>query len=512
MNRTENSAQNLAFGFINRIVSLFFVFISRKLFIYFIGIEYLGINSLFSNVLSILSMADLGFGIAMSYSFYKPLAENDTRKISALIGFYKHIYNIIAISVFVLGMALLPFLQYIVNLNGDIPYLKLYYVVFLLQTVVSYLFVYKTTIIVADQKNYIINKISTLIEFVKTFAQNAIIVLTKNYFLYILAQLIGTFLNNYIASREADKLYPYINEKDELKDEEKKDVFSNMKAIFIYKISGTLMNSIDSICISTICGTIVLGYYVNYLTITNQIEAIIAIVFSSFTASIGNLITNKNKENNLEVFNSLQLLSGYFSAITFLGFIFLSQEFIGFWLGDEYLLDNFTIIVIAFNLYLGMSFRPLWSYREATGLYVKTKYVMLIAAGLNIILSIGLGMVMGVAGVVLASILCRLFTYFWYEPVILYKDYFGVSPVDFFKKYAINLISVALLCAEIFIIFNIISWKEGTIFWCIKGIILVTIVSINYYLVFRNTSSFKYVKSKAENIVRRKLYKRKTTH
>ena len=503
MSRTENSAQNIIFGFINRIVSLILVFISRKLFIYFIGIEYLGINSLFSNVLSILSMADLGFGIAMSYSFYKPLAEDDKRQISALIGFYKKVYNIIAIGVLVLGMALLPFLDYIVNLQEDIPMLKIYYIVFLLQTVVSYLFVYKTTIIVADQKNYIINKISTFVEFAKTIIQILIILIFRNYLLYILIQLLSVFINNYLASRKADHLYPYINDYNELSKKEKNAVFSNMKSIFIYKISGTLMNSIDSICISSICGTIILGYYVNYLTITNQIEAIIAIVFSSFTASIGNLITGNDKGKNLEVFNSLQLLSGYFSALSLLGFVFLSQEFVGYWIGKEYLLDNFTIVIIALNLYLGMSFRPLWSYREATGLYVKTKYIMLVAAALNIIFSIGLGLIMGVAGVVLASILCRVLTYFWYEPVVLYKDYFGVSPLAFFKHYIFNILIIVLLSVELWWILCCITWPQNIVTWCLKGSVLVLVVSINYFLIYRKTKPMLYIKSKIEGMIRR---------
>lgn len=503
MGRVENAAQNIVFGFINRIVSLILVFISRKLFIYFIGIEYLGINSLFSNVLSILSMADLGFGVAMSYSFYKPLAENNKKQISALISFYKKIYIIIAIAVFAIGMALLPFLKYIVNLDKNIPMLRAYYIVFLLQTVVSYLFVYKTTIIVADQKNYIINKISTIVEFVKTIVQILFILVFKNYLLYILVQLMGVFVNNYLASKKADLLYPYINDCSELSSKEKHEVFSNMKSIFIYKISGTLMNSIDSICISSICGTVILGYYVNYLTITNQIEAIIAIVFSSFTASIGNLITGNDKGKNLEVFDSLQLLSGYFSALTMLGFVFLSQEFIGYWIGKEYLLDNFTIVIISLNLYLGMSFRPLWSYREATGLFVKTKYIMLIAAVLNIVLSIALGLFMGVAGVVLASILCRVLTYFWYEPVVLYKDYFGVSSLAFFKQYLINIFIIIVLGGELGVIFHCIPWHKNIITWCIKGVILVFIISANYYIIFRKTQSMMYLKSKTEIIIRR---------
>lgn len=504
MNRTKNSARNILYGFINRIISLVLIFLSRKLFIYYIGVEYLGINSLFSNILSILSMADLGMGVAMSYSFYTPLAEGNTKKLAALITFYKRVYNIIAVSVLVIGLLLLPFLDRIVKVDSVIPYLNVYYIIALLQTVVSYLFVYKTTIIIADQKNYIINKIYTAVDFVITVLQIIIIVLFKNYILYALLQLFSVIAKNVWCSRKADRLYPYINKKINIESEEKRAIYRNMGSIFLYKLSGTFMNSIDSICISSICGTVVLGFYVNYLTITNQIEAIVSIVFSAFTASIGNLITDKNSEKSYKVFSTLQLASEYVSALCFLGLLFLTQDFVVMWIGEEYLLDMQTIFFIAANLYLGISFRPLWSYREATGLYVKTKYIMFVAAVLNLILSIVLGLYMGVAGVVFASILCRIATYFWYEPNILFKEYFNKSSNSFFLRYFRNIILIFVVYLELRFILPFISCQKLIMSWIFKGFTIVLIVSTNYWIAFRNTKEYIMIKNRIIYLLGRK--------
>lgn len=331
--RTLNSIKNLFSGMGNKLISLILVFISRKIFITYIGIEYLGISSLFSNILSILSLADLGFGIAMGYSLYRPLAENNCEEISALIHIYKKIYNIVAAVIFVIGLSLIPFLNDIVHLDHDIRHLEIYYILFLLQTTVSYLFVYKATIITADQKNHIVNNVALITNIIKTLLQILLVIMTKNYTVYLIIQLIFVLVNNIWISRKADEIYPFIKTKSRIKGEYKKEIYNNFKSVFLYKISGTFMNSIDSICISSICGTVILAYYTNYLIISTNISVIISIVFGSFTAGIGNLIVNGSYERRYEVFREIQVISYYLSSVTLIGFLFLAQDFIKLWLG-----------------------------------------------------------------------------------------------------------------------------------------------------------------------------------
>ena len=235
--RTKKSVLNIGFNFVNQIIMLLLTFISRTVFIHTLGVEYLGINGLFSDVLGLLSMADLGFNTAMVYSFYKPLANNDYRKIAALITFYKKVYNFIAMGVSVCGMLIVPFLKYMVNLDNQIPNLEIIYVLSLLNIVASYLCVYKTSIINADQNGYIVTRISMIMNIGKTIMQIIVLLMFKNYMVYLIVGVVISILNNVIASKKAEKLYPFINDKVFLKKSERKEIFSNLKAVFLYKVS-----------------------------------------------------------------------------------------------------------------------------------------------------------------------------------------------------------------------------------------------------------------------------------
>lgn len=219
--RTEKASKNLIMGMLNKIVVLLLTFFSRRLFIQYIGVQFLGINGLFSNVLTLLSMADLGFGVAMSFSLYEPLANNNKTKIAALINFYKRIYNTIAIVVAIIGASLTPFLKYLINMDRDIAYLHIYYLVFLANTVISYLFVYKSTIVSADQKSYIVNKYSLILNIAKIMCQMLVIVWLGNYLVYILFEVLYTLSNNLLISYKADKMYPYIKQSIKLEIKEK---------------------------------------------------------------------------------------------------------------------------------------------------------------------------------------------------------------------------------------------------------------------------------------------------
>lgn len=497
--RTKKSFNNIIVGFLNQFISLLLSFITRTVFIRILGTELLGVNSLFSDILNLLSMADLGFNTAMAYSFYKPISENDTNKISALINFYRKIYNVIAISITIIGIALVPFLHLIINTDKPVPLLKIYYLFSLAGVVVSYLFVYKISIITADQKNYIVTSISIIINFIKTIIQMITLLIFKNYIFYLFVNLVAVFLNNYIISKKAVSLYPYISEKKQLSLHEKKDIFKNMKSIFLYKISSLLLTATDNMLISTIVGTVFVGYYSNYLMISNKILAIIQIFFGSLTASIGNLVTKERAEKRYEIFKAAQSINFIICGIVVTSFSLLINDLIIIWLGKEFVFSNDVLLVITCNMYLACILQPLWTYREATGIYIKTKYVMLIAAILNLILSIILGNIMGLSGILIASIISRLVTYFWYEPLLLFKEYFSKSIWDYFLPLFLNVILV---------IFNIIIFSKLLYFieatsWCslfVKSIICVLGTSIIFLLVYSRSDGFNIIINKVKNL------------
>lgn len=321
--RTQNASRNILTSLENRIILFLLTFISRKLFINYIGIEYLGINGLFANILTLLSMADLGISTALNVSLYKPIADHDEKKIAALIYFFSRIYLIISVAVGVIGISLVPFLKYLINLDQAVPNVTLYYILFVIKNICSYLVVYKSSLLYADQKSYIINKVDMIVGIVKLCAQIVFTIITKSYLLFLLVDIFSVIARNLVVSAKATKSYPFLNIKTRLGKREQKDVFTNVSSIFIYKISFALINGTDNILISIIVGTFYVGLYSNYLIITDGIEAVISILFNSLTASVGNLIAQEDEDTRYNIFKVMQMISFWLSAcvVTFLFFL-----------------------------------------------------------------------------------------------------------------------------------------------------------------------------------------------
>lgn len=499
--RTYNSIKNIVFSLGNQIAIMFLNFFSRAIFIQVLGAEYLGINGLFSDILMMLSLADLGLGSAMIYSFYKPLKENDNIKIVALVNFYRKIYRIIALAVAIIGISLIPFLNDLVNIENPIENLKLYYILFLINSVVSYLFVYKSSVINADQKGYILSTYSTVINIIRIILQTIFLFVTKNYIIYLIIQIFSTFINNLFISYKADKIYPFLKGDNKLSSEEEKNIFLNIKAVFLYKISGVLINGTDNILISTIVGTVFVGYYSNYNMIISTISRFITTIFSSLNASIGNLMLEEDFEKKYEVFKLLQMFSFIIGIICTICLYILINDFIILWIGENYILDNFTLIAILANFYLSCVLPPIWSYREATGLFIKTKYVMLMTALINIILSVLLGLKFGIGGIILASALAKLSTYFWYEPILLFKTYFNESVKEYFRLHLINftiLLTTSFVTVKITKSILVTGWLS----LILKAIIVFTIPTLICLCIFVRTKEFITLKGRIKQFLK----------
>lgn len=436
--RTQKVAVNVAYNFLNQLLNFVLSFLSRTVFIYVFGAQYLGLNGLFADVLGVLSLAELGFSTAMVYNLYQPLVEHDEKRISELIAFYKKVYQIIALIVLFLGLAVMPFLPFLVNLEQAIPNMEWYYFFSVINVVCSYLCAHKSALFIADQKNYVIAKLSMLINGVKIILQILAAVLWKDYTLYLLVGTCGVLVNGIVILRKAKKQYPYLISTDMISREEKTEILKNFSSIFIYKISSVLLNATDNILISVLVGTVAVGYYSNYLMVQSQLVIFYSIIFTSATASIGNLIIKESVERRYEVFESEQSISFVLCGIVVPCYVSLINDFIELWAGKSYVLPLGVIFAIGVNLYLSCVLQPLWTYREATGLYQKTKWVMLICAVLNLVLSVVFGLCIGIAGIVLASALSRLLTYVWYEPMILYHDYFLKTPFEYYGKIITN--------------------------------------------------------------------------
>jgi len=491
--RVKNSARNMVTGTLYQILILGLNFVSRTIFIHLLGVEYLGINGLFSNILTVLSLAELGIGSAVIYGMYKPLAQQDTAKLTALVNYYKKLYNLIAVIVAALGLALIPFLGYLVNLNEPIEHLTAYYLLFLANSVMSYLFVYRTSIAIADQKSYKLKPYYMLVAVLQFALQIAVLLLTHNYMLYVAVQVCCSLLVNILSARKTTKMYPYIKGKEELSKGEKSEILRNVKSFFFYKLGGVVLNNTDNILISIILGTVWVGYFSNYSLVITQIVAFTNIIFVSVQASVGNLNTEENIQKQYFVFKTLNLLSYWIYGFCCVCFCVLFQDFITLWLGKDFLISQTAVYMIVTTFYLQGILWPLWCYRQTTGLFRHTKYVMFFAAVINLVLSIWWGYAFGLVGILAATVVARLATNIWFEPFKLHTLFFHRSP----KKYYLGQLGNAALLVGLIVltagIASHICLPDGLWTLVIKFVLCFAIVNGAFFLLFRKTEEFKYL-------------------
>lgn len=481
--RTKNSIRNIIFSFVNQVITILLGFVNRSIFIWTLGVGYLGISGLFSDILTMLSLADLGFSVALTYSMYRPLAEHDYDRLAALTGLYRRVYRIIALAVTVIGLALVPFLKYLINLRHPIPHITLYYLMFLANTVASYLVVYKTSILTADQKDYLLQKYQSIFNIGRTICMTIFLWLTHNYFVYLLIQVIFTYAQNFYSSHVAEQQYPFIKRRVAMPLREVKEIFRNLYSVFLYKISGVLLNATDNTIISVMIGTGMVGYYSNYSLITTQVTNLVNTIFYSLTASLGNLVVREKPRRRYQVFLAVQSVSDIFASICTACLFLLLQDLIRVWLGHQFLLSNLTLVAIIGNFYLGIILLPIWVYREATGLYQQVKYVMLVTAIINLGLSIGMAKWIGVAGVLFASAIARLLTYFWYEPILLFRRYFTASSWTYFASILKNIVVTIIVIGINMVLFShlhVTSWFLLIVKACGIGIVSLALTLLCY--------------------------------
>lgn len=503
--RTKNSIKNLLTGMIGQIITVILSFINRSVFIYFLDVEYLGVNGLFSNILTILSLAELGIGSAIIYSMYKPIAENDKNTLKALMNLYAKIYIIIGMIIAVVGVAIVPFLDLIIKNKPNIDNLVLIYLMFLTNTVISYFFSYKRSIITADQRNYICLTYRFLFSLIKVILQIIILTMTKNFILFLTIQILCTLGENIAISIKADKLYPFLKSRDNIKLDKsfKSNIFKNIKALMIYKVCATMLDGTDNIIISSFIGVAWVGLLSNYTLVIDSISLVLTQIVGSVTASIGNIISSESNEKQEEIFNIVFFVSFLLYGFSSICLIILINPFISLWIGENYNLSQLTVFIIVLNFYIYGMQNVVWTYRSTMGLFIYGKLRPLISGVMNIIVSIILAKYLGILGVLLGTTITRLVTNVWYDPIIIFKYGFKKSIIPYYTKY------LQYFC--IFIISLIITRQ---ISYIISGSSVVDFIvllmvscltpSMIFTFVFRKSKEFKYLKSKLLHIVNRK--------
>lgn len=437
MSRIENSLKNMKFASIGFLVSYIFTFVTRKIFVVYLSIEYLGLNGLFSNILSMLSLAELGIGTAICFSLYKPLAFNETEKIQALMQLYKKAYTIIGLLVIGIGLSLIPLLPFLLGEVPDIPHLNSIYTLFVLDTGISYFLSYKRTILVADQKKYIDSNFYYGFQIVKSLLQILVLVITGNYILFLLVMLGTTITENLVIRHKINQMYPYLRkmEKKSLSQEEKTQIKKNVYALTFHKIGGVVVNGTDSILIVKFVSLVSAGINANYSMITTALRKVINIIFSSLTASIGNLTAEKQAEGSKPVFDQLNFMSSWIFGFSAISLLALFNPFISLWLGSEYLFDQKVVFVIVLNFYLAGMLMPIRTFSSSMGLFWYDRYKPIFESLINLGFSIYLVHKMGLLGVLIGTTISTVTTCFWFEPYVLFRFGFELPVHKYFFNY-----------------------------------------------------------------------------
>lgn len=491
--RTKNSIKNTIVSFSSNLLTIIIGLIAQGIFIKILGSEYLGINGLFSNIISMLGIVELGVGSAIIYHLYKPIVEEDIKKVKALMNFYKKCYTIIALIILTIGLMITPYLNlFIEEVTIDIN-ISLVYILFIIEIVCSYLLSYKRSIINANQKNYLVNFIHIGYLVILNILEIIILVLTKNYYLYLGIKIGMRILENVGVTLLANKLYPYLKNNNEKLDENtKKDIFQKVKALFFHKVGGFIVLGTDNIIISKFIGIIEVGLYSNYYMIIDAVEKLFGQVIRVITPSVGNMLVKESAEKSFEIFKRVRFLNFWIATFSGISLLVVMNSFITVWIGSKYLLATCVLIVLVLNYYAKSMRSCHMIFKEAAGIYYEDRYIPLLESVLNIVASLILLKYFGLAGIFMGTIISSLALYCISYPKYVYKKLFNRSYLNYTKE-TLGYLSIFLVLAFItFKISRLIVINNAFLSLIINCLIAVVIPNLVLLIIFWHTDNFKY--------------------
>lgn len=504
--RTYYSLKNTSVGIVAQIITYILTFVNRTIFIRFLDVVYLGCNGLFSNILTMLSLAELGIGAAIVFCLYRPLAEDNKQKVIAYMNSYKQAYRIIACIVTVVGLSILPFLDKIVAGDSGLSYeeLRIIYVLFLSNTVVSYLFAYKQSLFSAAQMEYKNTINTTIFALIRNILQFVILFVTHSYYAYLIVMIVCTVASNISISYQCNKCFPYLrNNKEHLEKKEKKQLYKYVLAQSSHKVGGIVVSGTDNLLITIMVsnGLNLVGLYSNYLMVTSTLNSIMNIIIKSLTGSIGNLNIDESIQKRKKVFDELMMIVALFYGIVTVCILCLIQDFISLWIGEKYLLGYGTILVVMLNFYIAGMRMPCQVFNTTLGLFWNDRFKPWIEALINLIASIILIKNFGLTGVFLGTLVSTVCTSLWIEPYILYKHGFHIVLSDYFKKYFLYLFEMILTFMVCFVLGKNIQSTSWSM-WFIKSIIIFSVSVIIFFLMNFKQKSFLGVKMRFTGILK----------
>lgn len=509
--RTVNSIKNSGATIFGRVATMVMEFVLRTVLIKTLGIEYGGISSLFTDVLQVLSLMELGLGSAIVFALYKPLAQQDFPKINALMHFYKTAYNIIAAGVFVLGICFIPFLNAVVN---DVPDIKedirIIFMLYVAASSCSYLVIYKETLIRASQQSRVAVRIEMTVQIIFMGLESLALFLFHEYMIYLVLRIVTYLVRNLLISWEVKKRFPQVNfnSKERLEEKDRKKLMRDIGAMALYKVSGVVLNGTDSIIISAFLGTSMVGIMGHFRMLSNCVTNLTNKVWAAVLPSVGNLAAVDGENKQYRVFKKANFASYLFSGFCAVSMFHLMNPLVTVWLGAEYTVSTATSFAIAFNIYLFLTILPFQTFRDANGLFVQGKYRPVIMSVINIVLSLILVKPCGLFGVLIATPISRVVTQTWFDPYVVYKYVFKRSPATYYKEFAIHGLITLGMGTSIWILLEMMPIGDGFLRLLVGTVLCAVVPLLVYYLIFRKNQQFvqlvEYGKKFLKRILRKK--------
>lgn len=501
MGRVKQAEKNIFFGYISNIIILLLGFWQKQIFIRVLGRTLLGVNGLYTTILGMLSLAELGIGTALNYSLYKPVAEHDEEKIKSFMRLYKKAYLIIAGVIALVGLALTPFLPYLITADkrGDIPIrnLMIYYLIFLFNTVSTYFVAYKYSLVNAEQRNYIQTTITTLTKIVTVAAQIVILLVTENFLFYLLTQAAVELLQKIAVSVYFNRLYPYLRDRKvkKLEKAETDMVFTKTKAMMFHKIGDVARLSTDDIIITYYLNLNLVGLVGNYNYVITYAAGFINIIFNSIVSGFGNLVATESKEKQYSAFKVYRFVACWLYGFAAVGFWLLLTPFVtGIWLDESWMLGQAVLTLILIDFYLKGCRTVLVNFKIAAGVVEKDRYLALIQGGVNLIISIigikWIGLAGVYVGTVISGILANLI-----QPVIIYHDCFSQQARCYFKdsfKYICTILGIVIVLIPVK---NMVLAQMSLPAFIVMAAVITVVYNLIFLCLFRKTDEFVYLRN-----------------
>lgn len=501
MGRVKQAEKNIFFGYVSNFIIMLMGLLQRTVFIAVLGRTLLGVNALYTDILSVLSMAELGIGSAMNYSLYKPVANDDREKIKSYMRLYKKAYLAIAAVIAVVGLALVPFLPRLIRNSRGIPPrdLVLYYLIYLFNTVITYFVAYKYSLVNAQQRGYIQTNINTVTKIVTVIVQIIVLITTKNFLLFLFSQSVIELLQKIFVSIYLNRLYPYLRDRDvqKLDREEKEVVVTKSKALMFHKIGDVARTSTDNIIITYFMDINWVGVVGNYTLIITYATNYIGVIFNSVVSGFGNLVATESKDKQYAMFRVYRFFACWLYGFAAVGFWFLLTPLItGLWLDESWMLGQAVLTLILIDFYFKGERTVLVNFKIAAGIFEQDKYLALCKGIVNLVLSIVGIRYIGLAGVYVGTVVSGLMGNL-IQPFIIYRDHFRRRTWTYFADAAKYLCAVAGISALLIPLRNLCMRTVNIGTFALMAVVITAVYNAVFLLLFGRTDEFRYLRNLA---------------